>query len=159
MADELYGRHAPMPAFQFLGEQGAWRLDAALALLESAYYDSDASATAAMFNALVNNHPFQDGNKRYAIVATQVSLMSNGKLLVASSDEWEVLALSVARGDVDVNQLEKFFGNRLFDITLEPTAEQLQQWSDEMGREALADLERMARAATLVVEKKQGMAR
>lgn len=141
------------------GEQGAGRLDAALALLESGYYDSDASATAAMFNALINNHPFQDGNKRYAIVATQVSLMTNGMLLVASSDEWEVLALSVARGDLDVDQLEKFFSNRLLDTALEPTAEQLQQWSDEMGREALADMERMARAATLVVEKRQRMDR
>lgn len=140
-----------MPAFQFLGEQGAGRLDAALALLEVDYYESEAAAVAAMFYALINNHPFQDGNKRYAIVATQVSLMMNGRLAIASSEEWETLALSVARGDVGVDELREFFDNRIFDVTQEGPPEHLQAWRDSVSREAFANVLEMVKTALDVV--------
>jgi death-on-curing protein len=103
MADELYRGRAPMPAFQFLGgAQGEAKLDAALALLESPYYANASAAASAMFNALINNHPFQDGNKRFAVVATQVALVLNGMVLVALGEEWESLALGVAAGSTGI---------------------------------------------------------
>lgn len=101
-----------MPAFQFLGNEGEGRLDAALALPGHDYYHSDAHATACMFWALVQDHPFRDGNKRYAIVATNVFLMLNGCICLISNEEWEVLALSVARRDTAVEEITVFFESR-----------------------------------------------
>ena len=56
-----------------------------LGLLESAlyrprtgYYDDRAEMAAALFESLIMNHPFVDGNKRVAFFATDVFLRLNG---------------------------------------------------------------------------------
>ena len=56
-----------------------------LGLLESAlyrprtgYYDDLAEMAAALFESLIMNHPFLDGNKRVAFFATDVFLRLNG---------------------------------------------------------------------------------
>jgi death-on-curing protein len=56
-----------------------------MGLLESAlyrprcgYYDDLISMAAAMFESLINNHPFVDGNKRIAFFATDIFLRLNG---------------------------------------------------------------------------------
>ncbi len=133
-----------MPAFSFLGSEGVGRLDAALALIEHGYYDSDAHATASMFWALIQDHPFQDGNKRFAIVATNVFLMLNGSLGIISNDEWELLALSVARKDVAIEALTTFFETRIssMDALDQTWAERM---ADEAGTEALAEVTRTMR--------------
>lgn len=130
-----------MPAFSFLGDEGVGRLDAALALVEHGYYDSDAHSTASMFWALVQDRPFQDGNKRFAVVATNVFLMLNNSLGIISNDEWEMLALSVARKDVTIEALTTFFETRigLMDALDQTWAERM---ADEAGPEALAEVTR-----------------
>lgn len=115
VAELFHGRAVAPTAFRILGNQGADRLKAALAVLEQLYYDSDAAAAAAMFNSLINGHPFADGNKRFAIVATQVALLRNSILAAISGDEWEALALSTARGDIGLHELRLFFEDRLVD--------------------------------------------
>jgi len=63
-----------------------------LGLLESAlyrprtgYYEDLAGMAAALFESLIMNHPFIDGNKRVAFFATDVFLRLNGyKLKVAA---------------------------------------------------------------------------
>ncbi len=133
-----------MPAFSFLGSEGVGRLDAALALIEHDYYDSDAHATASMFWALIQDHPFQDGNKRFAIVATNVFLMLNNSLGVISNEEWELLALSVARKDATIEALTTFFETRIssMDVLDQTWAERM---ADEAGPEALAEVTRTIR--------------
>ena len=56
-----------------------------LGLLESAlyrprtgYYSDLIQMSAAMFESLINNHPFVDGNKRVAIFSTDIFLRING---------------------------------------------------------------------------------
>ena len=128
-----------MPAFQYLGPEGAGRLDAALALPASDYYESDCDATAAMFVALINNHPFQDGNKRYAIVATTVFLMLNGIMAVAADYEWEYLALSVARSEMSTASVGQFLNGRMFDVenTPAPAEGWLRYFEQSLGGPAL----------------------
>ena len=143
LAEELYGeRGHHMPAFCFLGDEGLGRLDGALALVEHAYYESEAHATACMFRALVQDHPFQDGNKRFAIIATSVVLLLNRRLAVISNGEWEVLALGVAQNDVTIAGLTEFFASR---IGL-PLAEDFSEWAgrmrEEAPREALTEVAR-----------------
>jgi len=65
-----------------------------LGLLESAlhrprtgYYADLAEMAAALFESLIMNHPFVDGNKRVAFFATDVFLRLNGyKLKVDAQD-------------------------------------------------------------------------
>ena len=131
-----------MPAFRFLGEEGRWRLDAALALPSMEYYASDCDATAAMFVALVQDHPFQDGNKRYAIVATTVFLMLNGRLCTISNDEWEILALSVARSDIHAPELSAFLSDRMHNVIEDPKPDEgwLDFFAAEAGKEVVQEM-------------------
>ena len=53
-------------------------LESALFRPQTGYYDSLAEMAAAMFESLIKNHPFVDGNKRVAFFATDVFLRVNG---------------------------------------------------------------------------------
>jgi death-on-curing protein len=64
-----------------------------LGLLESAlyrpctgYYQDIAEMAAALFESLIMNHPFVDGNKRIAFFATDVFLRLNGWKLAVEAD-------------------------------------------------------------------------
>ena len=79
-----------------------------MALLESAVarpratfddkelYPSLFEKAAALFDSLVNNHPFIDGNKRTGITSTAMLLLINGVRLSCSQGELEVFTLKVA---------------------------------------------------------------
>ena len=53
-------------------------LESALFRPQTGYYDRLGQMAAAMFESLVINHPFVDGNKRVAFFATDVFLRLNG---------------------------------------------------------------------------------
>jgi death-on-curing protein len=82
-------------------------LDSALArpLNLVAYADADAppdvAALAASYTVgLAKNHPFVDGNKRAAFLATGLFLYLNGYRLDASQAEATITMLAVATGDI-----------------------------------------------------------
>ena len=82
-------------------------LDSALArpLNLLAYADADAppdgAALAASYTVgLAKNHPFVDGNKRAAFLATGLFLYLNGYRLVATQAEATIAMLAVAAGDI-----------------------------------------------------------
>ena len=84
-----------------------------LGLLESAlyrprtgYYRDLAEMTAALFESLVMNHPFIDGNKRIAFFATDVFLRLNGwKLKVEPKAAHEFLIGLLDRGECNFDNL------------------------------------------------------
>ncbi len=84
-----------------------------LGLLESAlyrprtgYYRDIAEMAAALFESLLMNHPFIDGNKRVAFFATDVFLRLNGwKLKVESKEGHEFLIGLLDRGACDYDHL------------------------------------------------------
>jgi len=53
-------------------------LESALYRPQSGYYDELSSMAAALFESLIKNHPFIDGNKRVAFFGTDVFLRLNG---------------------------------------------------------------------------------
>lgn len=53
-------------------------LESALYRPQTGYYDNLDEMAAAMFESLIKNHPFVDGNKREAFFATDVFLRMNG---------------------------------------------------------------------------------
>lgn len=53
-------------------------LESALYRPQSGYYKDLSEMAAAMFESLIKNHPFVDGNKRVAFFATDIFLRMNG---------------------------------------------------------------------------------
>ena len=50
---------------------------------------------------LARNHPFIDGNKRSAFVATELFLLLNGWRLAATDGDCVLVMLNLAAGDID----------------------------------------------------------
>lgn len=65
--------------------------------------------TAALFESLILNHAFLDGNKRTAVVAAIHMLNWNGYDLIAGQDEVLNLALDVAEGLLSLHKAAEFF--------------------------------------------------
>ena len=61
-----------------IGVRDLGLLESALYRPQTGYYESLAEMAAAMFESLIKNHPFVDGNKRVAFFATDVFLRMNG---------------------------------------------------------------------------------
>jgi death-on-curing protein len=79
-------------------------LDPALArpLNLAAYGEPDAAELAAAYAfGLAKNHPFVDGNKRAAFLATGLFLALNGRRLAASQAETTVAVFTLAAGELD----------------------------------------------------------
>jgi len=86
-----------------LRDRGA--LESAVAQPEASFggeelYPDLASKTAALGHALIQNHPFVDGNKRIGHAAMEVFLLLNGHEIYASVDEQEQIIIEVASGKV-----------------------------------------------------------
>jgi death-on-curing protein len=60
-------------------------LESALHRPQTGYYDTIIHEAAALFESLVQNHPFVDGNKRVAFAVLDVFLRINGCAISASS--------------------------------------------------------------------------
>lgn len=62
-------------------------LESALFRPQTGYYEDLAQMAAALFESLLMNHPFVDGNKRVAFFATDVFLRLNGWRLQVDANE------------------------------------------------------------------------
>ncbi|MGH9336552.1 MAG: type II toxin-antitoxin system death-on-curing family toxin, partial [Vicinamibacteria bacterium] len=62
-------------------------LESALFRPQTGYYDDLSGMAAALFESLLMNHPFIDGNKRVAFFATDVFLRMNGRRMRVDADE------------------------------------------------------------------------
>lgn len=75
--------------------QGA--LESAVFRPQSGYYADLVEEAAALFESLVNNHPFHDANKRTGFIAANTFLRLNGFRIVASADAAEQFLLENLR--------------------------------------------------------------
>ena len=86
------------------GVRDAGLLESALARPRNLahYGEPDLCELAAAYAfGLARNHPFIDGNKRSAFVATELFLVVNGWQLVASDADCVLIMLSLASGEID----------------------------------------------------------
>jgi len=106
--DELLEIHARLVE-RFGGEIGIrdpGLLDSALFRPQTGYYEDLAEMSAALFESLIMNRPFVDGNKRVAFFGTDVSLRLNGyKLEVAASEAHLFLIGLFEEGECDYDNL------------------------------------------------------
>lgn len=63
----------------------------------------------ALFQSLIGNHPFVDGNKRTAISAAGIFLQLNGARLVTSPAELEAFTLRAAQSQVTFDDIMAWF--------------------------------------------------
>ena len=81
-------------------------LESALYRPQSGYYGDVAEMAAALFESLLMNHPFTDGNKRVAFFATDVFLRLNGwKLAVKDDEAYALLMALFEKNACDFNHL------------------------------------------------------
>ena len=81
-------------------------LESALYRPQSGYYVDLVEMAAAMFESLMNNHPFIDGNKRVAFFSTDVFLRLNGyKIIVAPKTAYDFLMELFASNTCDLEHL------------------------------------------------------
>ena len=68
----------------------------------AAYGDPDAAVLAAAYGfGIARNHPFVDGNKRAALIATELFLALNGFELTVDDAECVVAVLALAAGELE----------------------------------------------------------
>ncbi len=80
-----------------LRDQGA--LEAAVFRPQTGYYNDLAEEAAALFESLVNNHAFLDGNKRVGFAATHTFLLINGfDLDVTNRSAYDFMIKTMAEG-------------------------------------------------------------
>lgn len=81
-------------------------LESALYRPRTGYYDDLSAMSAALFESLLLNHPFVDGNKRAAFFVTDIFLRLNGfQLKVEPSSAHGFIIGMLEEGDADMHVL------------------------------------------------------
>lgn len=109
--DELLAIHERLIE-RFGGSAGVRDLglaESALYRPQSGYYDDVVAMAAALFESLLMNHAFVDGNKRVAFFAADVFLRLNGwKLQVDDGEAYEFLIGGLEAGTLDRDALDEW---------------------------------------------------
>ena len=71
----------------------------------------------AIFESLIINHPFMDGNKRIAYSLMEVLLRRGGLLLVASEDDKYSLVISASTGEFRFEEIKNWIDAKAQPIT------------------------------------------
>ena len=114
--DRQINEHGGLPG---LRDEGL--LLSALSRPENAYHYSDpkldvAELAAAYDFGLARNHPFNDANKRTALIAMRLFLKLNGYDLVASAKDKYKTIIRVAASEISENELAQWIRKNLKEI-------------------------------------------
>jgi death-on-curing protein len=89
-------------------------LESALFRPQTGYYTDLTEMAAALFESLISNHAFVDGNKRAAFFISDIFLRMNGwKLEVAADEGYEFIVGSLERGDCNYEHLIPWLNQHL----------------------------------------------
>jgi death-on-curing protein len=80
------------------------------------YVDSIAKS-AAIFESLLINHPFIDGNKRIGYFMMEFILYSDGKEVCLTEDEKYDFVIQVAEGKMHIDQITKWIQENATDLS------------------------------------------
>lgn len=76
-------------------------------------YPSPAEKAAAIFESLISNHPFVDGNKRIAYVMLRRVLLNDNFDIKASADDKYSFVISAASGKMDYSEIKNWISEKL----------------------------------------------
>ena len=89
-------------------------LESALFRPQTGYYEDLTQMAAALFESLISNHAFVDGNKRMAFFCCDIFLRLNGwKLSVDANDGFGFIVGSLERGECDYEHLLPWISKHL----------------------------------------------
>ena len=92
-------------------------LESALFRPQTGYYADLVEMAAALFESLLMNHPFVDGNKRVAFFATDVFLRLNGyRIHVDPDDAHQFLIGLIERGECNFANLASWLSKHVIDL-------------------------------------------
>lgn len=98
------------------GVRDGGALESALFRPQTGYYRDVIEEAAAMFESLVHNHPFVDGNKRTAFAAADVFLRMNGIVLDMDDIEaYELIVGSLEQGRLDFEHIDRWLREQIID--------------------------------------------
>lgn len=127
------------PSFVLQGNAGAGRLSSAFAQPHWLHHRGLPRKAAVLHYHINRDHPFLDGNKRFAIAAMEMFLLDNGTILFASNEQLFEFSLSVASGEMNRDESIEYVSNRT--AREHWSAEQILQWlgrlNDEDRRQVL----------------------
>lgn len=84
-------------------------LESALFRPRTGYYEDLVGMAAAMFESLLMNHPFVDGNKRVAFFATDVFLRMNGwRIVVEARSAHDFIVGALERGEARFDTIDSW---------------------------------------------------
>ncbi len=69
-------------------------------------YPDPIDKAAALFESIIINHPFIDGNKRTAYVLMQLVLMEDGIILKATMEEKYEMVINASKGDMRFDEIK-----------------------------------------------------
>jgi death-on-curing protein len=76
-------------------------------------YPTAIDKAAALFESIISNHPFVDGNKRTAYVLMKLFLMENGLKVQATQDEKYRFVILCAEGSYRFEEIKVWLTNHL----------------------------------------------
>ncbi len=76
-------------------------------------YPTEVDKAAAILESIVTNHPFQDGNKRTGYTLMRLTLLQAGYDIDSDLDEKYDFVISIASGDMDIDQIKDWLKRRL----------------------------------------------
>jgi len=102
---------------RFGGREGVSNLhliESAIGRPYSGYHNSIAAKSAALLESVVNNHGFVDGKKRTAWILVEILIeRSSYQLSIDDEEPIDDLVVSVAKGDLNFDDLLEWFAVRL----------------------------------------------
>ena len=69
------------------------------------HYPEPIDKAAAIFESLIINHPFIDGNKRIAYLMLRLFLLESGRDITASQDEKYNMTIAASKGELKINDI------------------------------------------------------
>ena len=121
---------ADAPAFTLQGNAGAGRLSSALAQPRWPHHRTLQQKAAVLHFHLNRDHPFIDGNKRFAVAAMEWFVLANTAFILATDDELVDFSLRVAGGEMSREDCLLYLRRRTLRLTW--TDEQTDRWLDHL---------------------------
>jgi death-on-curing protein len=80
-------------------------------------YPSAAEKAAAVFESIIINHPFIDGNKRIAYLLLRLTLLESGYDISATQDEKYDMTIAASKGDIRIEEIKSWISDKLINNT------------------------------------------
>lgn len=76
-------------------------------------YPTPTEKAASIFESVVRNHPFLDGNKRIGYTLMRLVLMNFGYDISANESDKYVFVIKTAAGELEFEEIKKWIGEKL----------------------------------------------